>query len=66
MNSREDAASGAVRILGADRLSVEFARYTEKDPLCCPSSRVTVGYRVDRSAVAPLVVPIDVRVTRGP
>ena len=65
MNSRDDSASGAVRILGADSLSAEFSRYTEKDPLCCPSSRVTVRYRIDRSGTRPLVAPVDVRVTRG-
>jgi len=64
MSSREDASSGAVRILDADRISAEFVRYTEKDPLCCPSSRVTVRYRIDRSGTQPVVVPVDVRTTR--
>ena len=66
MNSRDDASSGAVRILGADSLSAEFARYAaQKDALCCPSSRVTVRYRIDRAGAGPVVVPVEVRVTRG-
>jgi hypothetical protein len=65
MNSREDASSGAVRVLGADGISSEFSRYLDKDALCCPSSRVTVRYRVDRAGAAPVVAPTDVRVTRG-
>jgi hypothetical protein len=65
MTSRSDASSGAVRIVGADTLSAEFARYTDKDALCCPSSRVTVRYRIDRSGPQPVVVPMDVRTTRG-
>ena len=65
MSSREDSSSGAVRILGADSLSAEFERYTEKDAMCCPSSRVTVRYRIDRSGARPVVAPVDVRVTRG-
>jgi hypothetical protein len=65
MTSRMDASSGAVRIVGADTISAEFARYTEKDPLCCPSSRVTVRYRIEKSGPQPVVVPIDIRTTRG-
>ncbi len=65
MNSREDGASGAVRILDRDTLSAEFVRYTDKDPLCCASSRVTVRYRIDRIGRQPVVTPLDVRVTRG-
>jgi hypothetical protein len=65
MNSRADGASGAVRFVGGDMISAEFARYTEKDALCCPSSRMTVRYRIDRSGAQPLVVPIDVRTTRS-
>lgn len=63
MNAREDSSSGAVRILGADSLSAEFVRYTQNDPLCCPSSRLTVRYRIDRTG--PVVVPVEVRTTRG-
>lgn len=65
MNSREDASSGAVRILDRDTLSAEFARYTDKDPMCCASSRVTVRFHIDRTGRQPVVTPLDVRVTRS-
>lgn len=64
MTSRQDASMGAVRLLEAGLVSAEFVRYTEDDPLCCPSSRVTVRYRIDRSGSRAVVVPIDVRQTR--
>lgn len=65
MNSREDGSVGAIRILDRDTISAEFERYTQKDALCCPSSRVTVRYKVNRSGAQPVVTPLDVRVTRS-
>jgi LppP/LprE lipoprotein len=64
MTSRLDGSSGAVR-LPVPQLTAEFARYSPQDPLCCPSSRVTVRYRIDRLPAGPVVVPVDVRTTRG-
>jgi hypothetical protein len=64
MVSRQDGSSGAVRILSADTISAEFARYTNKDSECCPSARMTVRYRIERSGRQPVVVPVDVRTTR--
>jgi hypothetical protein len=65
MTSRLDGSSGAVRIVSRDVITAEFARYTDKDPLCCPSSRVTVRYRIDRSGSQPVIAPTDIRTTRG-
>jgi hypothetical protein len=64
MTSRLDASSGAVR-LPPPQITAEFSRYAPSDPLCCPSSRVTVRYRIDRTAAGAVVVPIEVRTTRG-
>jgi hypothetical protein len=64
MASRVDGVSGAVRFLADDAITAEFARYTDSDALCCPSSRQTVRFRIDRTGAAPLVVPVDVRTTR--
>jgi hypothetical protein len=58
MTSREDGSSGAVR-LAPPEITVEFARYTPRDPLCCPSARATVRFRIDRTAAGAVVVPID-------
>lgn len=65
MVSRIDGSAGAVRIVSPDTITAEFARYRDEDPLCCPSSRVTVRYRIERSAARVVVVPVDVRKTRG-
>ena len=64
MNARQDASSGVVR-LAPPVISTEFARYGKTDPLCCPSSRVTVRYSIERAAEGPLVVPTEIRTTRG-
>lgn len=63
MSSRLDAASGAVR-LAPPRVSAEFSRYMPTDPLCCPSSRVTVRYQIEPTSEGPLVVPVEIRTTR--
>ena len=63
MVSRLDGSSGVVR-LPLPNITAEFARYTQTDPLCCPSSRVTFRYRIDRTAAGPVVAPVDVRTTR--
>jgi hypothetical protein len=63
MTSRLDGSSGAVR-MPLPLLTAEFARYAPSDPLCCPSSRVTVRYRLDRTPAGPVVVPVEVRTTR--
>lgn len=64
MVSRTDGSSGAVR-MPLPQLTAEFSRFAPADPLCCPSSRVTVRYRIDRSAAGSVVIPVDVRTTRG-
>jgi hypothetical protein len=64
MVSRTDGSSGAVR-MPLPQLTAEFSRFAPTDPLCCPSSRVTVRYRIDRPSEGPVVIPVDVRTTRG-
>lgn len=65
MNSRADLSSGALRLLAGGIVSAEFLRFTSSDALCCPSAHVSVRYRIDRQSPAPLVVPTEVRTTRG-
>jgi hypothetical protein len=59
MTSRMDSSSGAVRFL-LPSVTAEFSRYTNNDPLCCPSSRVRVTYRIDRPPEGPVVVATEV------
>ena len=61
MTSRLDSSSGAVRITAKDALTADFARYSSTDPLCCPSSHVTVRYTIDRSGPAASVVATQAR-----
>ena len=64
MTTARDGVVGAVRLTGADALTAEFARYTPKDTDCCPSSRVRVTYRIERSGGRPVLVATDIRQIR--
>jgi hypothetical protein len=65
MRPRSDGSiGGAVRLAEDGIIAAEFARYTEPDPLCCPSSRVTVRYEIDRTSGVPVVVPVGISPTR--
>jgi len=64
MTSRGDGAIGAVRLAPEGAIAAEFARYQDRDALCCPSNRVTVRYRIDRTGPKAVVVPVSVQVTR--
>jgi hypothetical protein len=64
MASRSDGSIGVVRLAEDDTIAAEFVRYADKDALCCPSSRVTVRYRIDRKGPQNVVIPVSVRPTR--
>ena len=64
MNSRTDGTIGVVRLAEDDTIAAEFSRYAQTDALCCPSGRLSVRYRVDRSTTPPVVVPLAVRALR--
>lgn len=64
MTTARDGVVGAVRLTGPDALTAEFARYTPKDTECCPSSRVRVTYRIERSGGRPLLVATETRPVR--
>jgi LppP/LprE lipoprotein len=46
MDSRTDGALRQVFLRGNDQLAAEYARYTGKDALCCPSSTTTVAFEI--------------------
>lgn len=59
MDSRTDGAGNDVNLWFVDQLAAEFVRYTENDPLCCPSGgTVTVEYRIDQTVDGPVLVPV--------
>src|SRR5262249_54568245 len=57
MNSRTDASLSSVQLaaptVACDLLIATFQRYGESDPLCCPSRRTLVRYRIDPATGAP-------------
>lgn len=59
MAPSRDGAAGAVRITGPDSMTVEFARFMSGDAECCPSSRLRVIYRIDKSGAGPTLVPTE-------
>lgn len=65
MSVGHDGIAGAVRLVPPDIVTADFARYTSTDSECCPSSHVTVRYRIERNGLQPLIVPLELRKTRG-
>ena len=66
MNSRTDASLTSLRLLGPAVIGgplviALFDRYADSDPLCCPTRRTTVQYRVDRSQRAPALITVSAR-----
>jgi hypothetical protein len=63
MSPKTDGVAATVRITGPDTISTEYSRYSRSDPGCCPSARVRVTFKVERSG-QPVAVPQQLRVTR--
>lgn len=63
MISRTDGSIGPVRVAPDGTITADFARYSDNDALCCPSSHVDVRYRIDR-ANQPVVIPTGNPTTR--
>jgi hypothetical protein len=64
MTPSKDGAAGAVRISGADTLTVEFARYLPGDAECCPSSRERTSYKIEKTGTGPTMVVTGTRQVR--
>ncbi len=45
-DARTDGALSRISLFNPDNLTVEFARYGDDDPLCCPSRTSTVSYTI--------------------
>ena len=59
MDARSDGSLGDVRLSSPTEIGAEFARYTSRDPLCCPSQTSTVRYAIGGGAARPIVTPED-------
>jgi hypothetical protein len=61
MSSRTDGAAVTTMLQpDGEMITAEFVRYTDDDPLCCPSRRSTVIYRIDGRGRSPVLTPISV------
>jgi LppP/LprE lipoprotein len=47
MDSRSDGALDQAFLTGPDTLTAEFRRYSDTDPLCCPSGTTSVVYELE-------------------
>jgi hypothetical protein len=61
MNSRSDGASTRIDFPDRGKVYAEFVRYTEKDPLCCPSRISEATYEIQEVNGKPLVTLTTVR-----
>ena len=50
MDARTDGSLNDLRLSSATELSAEFARYTSRDALCCPSQTSSVTYAIGAGA----------------
>lgn len=67
MNARTDGSLLQTDIKSSAQLTAQFARYTDRDALCCASRTSTVTYRInDPNSKRPLVVPIDIKTSVHP
>ena len=63
MDARTDGALLGATITGPAALRVEFLRYADADPLCCPHGATRVTYSVRSRAAGPVAVPVSAGTT---
>jgi heat shock protein HslJ len=61
MDSRADSSLTNIRLDSPTRITADFARYGESDPLCCPSNISTVSYEITGNE-NPVVIAVKVTV----
>jgi hypothetical protein len=65
VDSRSDGVFEEAK-LGNRSVTVSFRRYTDDDPLCCPSRSSDVVYRVEEGGAGPVAVPVSVKTRKLP
>lgn len=63
MDSRTDGAIADVWIQDAERITAQYMRYTDEDPLCCPSRTTTVEFVIAQTDEGPVVRPTSMYTT---
>jgi hypothetical protein len=61
MSSRGDGASSRIGFPAPEKMSVEFVRYSERDPLCCPSRISEASYEIEDREGKPVAILSSVR-----
>jgi hypothetical protein len=56
MDARTDGSLIDSDLYPGDQIYAQYARYTQDDALCCPSATSNVGFKIDRSGAAPVLV----------
>lgn len=57
MNSRTDGTLGQVHLRGNSQLTAEYQRYSDEDPLCCPSRTTIVEFQITHDV--PVLRPLS-------
>ncbi len=60
MNSRTDGDMARIFLTSPSRLWVEYKRYDNDDPLCCPSEMNQVWFNIEAKNAKPLLIPTEV------
>ena len=66
VDSRVDGVFEEAKLLGKGSVTVSFRRYTDADPLCCPSRASDVVYRVEAGREGPVLLPVSVTTRKLP
>jgi len=61
MNARSDGGSVTIGFSKPGGITARFNRYTEKDPLCCPSRISEATYEIQQTGGKPAVALISVQ-----
>jgi hypothetical protein len=56
MGARSDGGAVKISFPGPNLILVEFSRYTDRDPLCCPSRISEARYQLRKEAGQPVVI----------
>ena len=60
LNSRLDGDISRIFLSSSSQLWVEYKRYQESDPLCCPSGISRVSFKIEPREAKPLLIPVEV------
>jgi LppP/LprE lipoprotein len=55
MDSRSDGALTRTSFYQKDQIVGEYTRYTDQDPLCCPSARSSVFFKLEQAGGTPVL-----------